>query len=71
MTILQVVGYDDGKGVLKATLNRVKKGRVDMEERRGKRKPVNFDRGVKHCQVGFEVGLSADLLATIIQLCPR
>ena len=71
VTIIQVVGYDDGKDVLKATLNRVKKGRVDMQEGRGKRKPVNFDRGVKHCQVGFEVGQSTDLLATSLQLCPR
>ena len=71
VTIIQVVGYDDGKDVLKATLNRVKKGRVDMQEGRGKRKPVNFHRGVKHCQVGFEVGQSTDLLATSLQLCPR
>ena len=45
------VGIDDGKDLLKLTYNKVRKGEVPMKIKRGKEKPVNDDRGVKHCQV--------------------
>ena len=48
---LTTVCVDDGKGYLKATLNRVRRGEVAMRKKRGKEVPVNDDRGVKHSQV--------------------
>ena len=59
ITLLQSVGYDDGRGVLKCSLNRVKKGETAMMVKRGKEQPVNKDRGCKHAQVWFKVGLMA------------
>ena len=48
---ITTVCVDDGKGYLKATLNRVRRGEVAMKEKRGKEVPINDDRGVKHSQV--------------------
>ena len=52
------VCVDDGKGYLKATLNRVRRGEVAMRKKRGKEVPVNDDRGVTHSQVRNTVILS-------------
>ena len=55
----QSVGYDDGRGILKCSLNRTKKGETAMKVKRGKEQPINEDRGSKHAQVWFKVGSMA------------
>ena len=55
---IATVCLDDGKGFLKATLNRVRRGEVAMRKKRGKEVPVNDDRGVKHSQVRNTVIMS-------------
>ena len=51
ITLMQSVGYDDVRGILKCSMNKVKKGKTAMIEKRGKEQPVNKDRGSKHAQV--------------------
>jgi hypothetical protein len=51
ITLMQSVGYDDGRGILKCSMNKVKKGKPAMMVKRGKEQPVNKDRGSKHAQV--------------------
>ena len=53
ITLSQSVGYDDGRGILKCSLNRVKKGKTAMIVKRGKEQPINKDRGSKHAQVWY------------------
>ena len=53
ITLPQSVGYDDGRGILKCSLNRVKKGKTAMMVKRGKEQPINKDRGSKHAQVWY------------------
>ena len=47
----EVVGVDDGKNLFNLTYNKVEKGTIPTKIKRGKEKPVNNDRGVKHCQI--------------------
>ena len=54
--LLQSVGYDDGRGILKCSLNRTKKGKTAMKVKRGREQPINEDRGSKHAQVWLKVG---------------
>ena len=51
ITLMQPVGYDDGRGILKCSMNKVKKWKPAMMVKRGKEQPVNKDRGSKHAQV--------------------
>ena len=62
MTLLQSVGYDDGRGILKCSMNRVKKGETAMRVKRGKEQPVNEDRGSKHAQVWLKLAYMATRL---------
>ena len=43
-------------------MNKVKKGVVAMKKKHGKDKPVNDDRGVKHCQVSKNAGSFANYI---------
>ena len=55
ITLSQSVGYDDGRGILKCSMNRVKKGETAMRVKRGKEQRVNEDRGSKHAQVRLKL----------------
>ena len=54
ITLMQSVGYDDGRGILKCSMNKVKKGKTAMIVKRGKEQPVNKDRDSKHARVWFK-----------------